>query len=135
MTPATEVLHRNLVSCGTITTLAAYMLRCNGLAVKLIHGKYEKDDHAWLHLWDDSKGRWIAFDFMDSRDPEDGLSPEHQPLAECADWRELVNILDEASRKYSAVSQPLISRLDHSKKGSVYLARYDRRNIHRTPFI
>jgi transglutaminase-like putative cysteine protease len=102
MTPATEVLQTHMVSCGAVSTLGASLLRCQGQAVKLVHGMYRGMDHAWLELWNASWQQWLPFDLMENNNPRDGLKPGHQKLAECADWPEIRSILAEAQKKYSS---------------------------------
>lgn len=101
MTPASRVLRKHMVSCGTVTTLSAALLRSQGHAVKLVHGTYRGSDHAWLEVWDTKWHRWLPFDHMESDRPGDALKPGHRKLAECADWSEIRALLVEAQKRYT----------------------------------
>jgi transglutaminase-like putative cysteine protease len=104
LTPATAVLRRRVVSCGSVTTLAASLLRCLGLPVKLVHGTYRGNDHAWLECWDQTHHKWLPVDLMEMNDPRLGLAPGHRKLMECADWLEIESVLVEAQRRYANTS-------------------------------
>ena len=111
-TPASEVLHTKMVSCGATTTLGAALLRQAGHRVRLVHGTYRKNTHAWLQVWNRHVGQWADHDFMEASEQS------RRPLAVCADWLELRDLLVAEARRYSPAdsAELLVSRLDNRKK-------------------
>lgn len=67
LAPASEILGTHLLSCGSLATLSASLLRAQGYGVRLVHGTYRGSDHAWIELWHELPERWQAFDPTDSR--------------------------------------------------------------------
>jgi hypothetical protein len=104
MTPASEVLRNRMVSCGTVATLLAAILRAKGIPVKLIHGAYRSSTHAWLEIWDCHCQSWLPYDPMEAASGGRWFGPGHVKLAACRDWTEIRGLLVAEQRRYTAGS-------------------------------
>ncbi len=76
-----------LISCGTIASISAEMLRHLGYEVRLIHGESrESVDHAWISVYDPEQDIWKEFDLTLS----DGIIPEtHKKKLEIDSFEEI----------------------------------------------
>lgn len=83
-----EILTKRQRSCGSMATVVASALRNFGVPVKLIHGRFIKDNpemrHAWNEIW--VKNRWKSFDITQKNF---SLTPYHIKLGEYVDWEEM----------------------------------------------
>lgn len=83
-----EVLEKRQRSCGSMSTVVASVLRNFGVPVKLINGKFIKDNpkmrHAWTEIWLDNE--WVPFDITRK---DFALTSYHVRLGEYVDWEDL----------------------------------------------
>lgn len=103
-TPSQEAFSRGMRSCGTLTNIATEMLREAGFEVKKIHGSVpESPDHAWLSVKNLKTGEWEQVD-LTRPDINYKTTPDHKLIAECNDWEEIRDIIEEAHTKYTTSS-------------------------------
>lgn len=80
-----EILTKRQRSCGSMATVAASVLRNFGIPVKLIDGRFIKNNpkmrHAWNEVW--VNNRWVSFDITQKKF---SLTPYHVKLGEYVDW-------------------------------------------------
>lgn len=126
LTPASKVVETNLVSCGSLATLGASILRQLGFAVALVHGVYHGGPHAWIAVWDGE--RWTTIDFSDR--PLIGRPdlPDHIVIRVCADWQDMIEDLKALDRGYShsgshATPSGLNSGAGPIRRSSTYAGR------------
>lgn len=85
---AQEVFKKRLATCGTLSSIAACVLRALGVPTKLIHGYLDKktDDHR--HAWNEAiiRGKWLSFDITR---PDFKVGERHIKESEWTDWSEM----------------------------------------------
>ena len=87
---ARDVLEQRQYSCGSLATVVASIFRTLGIPVKLINGKYIKENlnmkHAWNEIYFLNQDKFLAFDITK---PEFKISDYHIKECEYIDWEEL----------------------------------------------
>lgn len=93
--PASEVVDTGMLSCGSLATLSAALLRHRGYEVALVHGRFRDNPHAWIRVRIPGK-RWRPFDPSDpySRHPE---GRNYDTKLVCADWAEIKEELKDVA--------------------------------------
>lgn len=95
-TPPEIVFNIGMNSCGSKTNIAAQMLRHIGFDVKKIHGSIpESLDHSWIKVKDPIDNVWKSFDITK---PDCIVTNNHKVIAECQDWSEINDVIQEAFR-------------------------------------
>lgn len=98
LTPAEETYARGMVSCGTIASISAAMLRHLGYKVKLVDGRIPKTrDHAWISIYNEKTKAWEQYDL--TQDEPSDLT-DHVVELECDNWEDIREHLEEAHKKY-----------------------------------
>lgn len=85
-----DILNKRQYSCGSLATLVASIFRTFGIPVKLIDGKYIKENpnmnHAWNEIYFLNEDKFIPFDITR---PSFEVSKYHIKEGEYVDWEEL----------------------------------------------
>ncbi len=86
-----DVLEKRQYSCGSLATVVASVLRNLGIPVKLINGKFVKNNpnmkHAWVEVF--ILGDWVPFDIMQKKFV---LTGYHVKKDEWLDWADLEKV-------------------------------------------
>lgn len=87
---AKNVLDKRQYSCGSLATVVASIFRTLGIPIKLIDGKYIKENlnmkHAWNEIYFLNEDKFIPFDITK---PRFEISKYHIREGEYVDWEEL----------------------------------------------
>lgn len=97
-TPAEIAFDIGMNSCGSKTNIATEMLRHVGFEVKKIHGSIpESADHAWISVKDPINSVWKSFDITK---PDCKVTKDHKSIAECQEWQEINDFIQNAFLSY-----------------------------------
>ena len=95
-TSAQDAFEKGMMSCGSVASISAEMLRHLGLEVKLIHGETDQSvDHAWISVLNPETGVWEEYDLMQK---DGAITPQHIKKAEAGSWEEIRGQIEEDNR-------------------------------------
>ena len=90
--PPEEAFAKGMVTCGSLSNIAALMLRHIGYRVKLVHGECkESKNHAWISVFEPEKNSWVEYDLAF---PNAELTPFHKKKAEVDSWEEIRDLIE-----------------------------------------
>ncbi len=96
-TPSGIAFNIGLNTCGSKVNIATDMLRHIGYDVKKIHGTIPNSpDHAWLKVKDRDINIWKSYDLTIS---DCNITKDHKVIAECWEWTEINNMIQDAVLK------------------------------------
>jgi len=101
---ASKLINSPVASCGSMVTLGTSILRQMGFKVKLIHGKHPRSHHhAWISIFDKSKGAWKEYDFTGyGTGPAGEIDSDYTKEAECEDWDDIIDLIKKEHEVYLA---------------------------------
>ena len=92
LTSAEEAFQGGMLSCGTLATMSAEMLRHLGYEVRLVHGESaESVDHAWIEVKNPDSEQWEAYDLTRG---EADVPDTHVKKREVQSWYEIRDQLE-----------------------------------------
>jgi methionine synthase II (cobalamin-independent) len=105
LTPAEEAFKKNIVSCGTMTTISAAMLRHIGFQVRFVHGECTQSvDHAWISVLKPETNEWQEYDLTRK---DNDIPPTHIKKMEVENWEDMK---DQLTSDYETMKERRLAR-------------------------
>lgn len=91
-----EILKKRIVSCGTLVTLAAHILRHAHIPCLLVHACHEDGVHALLMYWNVTGSVWQVWD---QGEIYAAVPPEYSTYITCSGWSDIVERIKADERQ------------------------------------